>query len=253
MSPIITIHASHRNVGKSFLTANLAVLLAKQGHRVSIIELDFISELPMLFGLEPVDLAEQWTALQQPGNTLPEAAWLSVGEGAIALLAGGGKEVHPVSGFSLVEQLQSQPQANRLGEDLTRLIPHLNADYILLETFPGFNEEGFLAFALADILVFVLNLNAQDYQDTAVFIDLAQRLQVDQIALIANQVLPEVNAEQLMASLINTYNMPVLGALTAVKPVEHSAYPNLLCQAHPNHPFSQGLQQITAKLLELRP
>ncbi|MEO1147591.1 MAG: hypothetical protein AAFY26_18570 [Cyanobacteria bacterium J06638_22] len=252
MSPIITIHASHRNVGTSFLTANLAVLLAEQGYRVGIIELDFVSELPMLFGLDPDELAHQWAELQQPGIFLPEAAWLSVGAGAIALLSGGGKEVHPVSGFRLVKQLKHEPQANRLGEDLTRLIPRLNADYILLETFPGFNEEGFLAFALSDILMLVLNLNAQDYQDTAVFIDLAQQLQVEQITLVANQVLPEIDVDQLIASLLTTYQIPVLATLTKVKPIEHAAYPHLICQTQPQHPFSQELRQMATKLLMLQ-
>lgn len=251
MSPIITLHAPHRNVGKSFLTANLAILLAQQGHRVGIIELDCVSDLPMLFGLDPLELAQRWTTLQKPGGSLSEDTWLPVGAGAIALLTGGGEPSEPASGFSLVNRLKDQPQINRLSQELTHLIPRLQADYVLIETFPGFNENGFLAFALADVLLLVLNPTVQDYQDTAVFVDLAQRLQVQQVALVASQVAPDLDVEQLVESLANAYQIPVLGTLTTVKPIEHSKYPHLLCQAQPAHAYSQGLQEVASKLLTL--
>jgi MinD-like ATPase involved in chromosome partitioning or flagellar assembly len=250
MSPILTIHAAHRNVGKAFLTANLAVSLAAQGHRVAIIELDFASDLPMLLGRDPVESAQHWITLQQPAPP-PQSLWFAVGSGAIAFLATGLDAVTPASGFSLVQRLQSQPQTNLLIQQLTDCIPRLQADYILLETFPGFNEESFLAFALADLLLLVLTPTTQDYQDTAVFVDLAQRLQVSQVALLATQVKPEVDRAQLQASLQATYELPVLGTLETLHPRDRSPYPNLFCQRHPDHPLTQSLQAIALHLQTL--
>jgi len=252
MSPIITIHSSHRNIGKSFLTANLAVLLAEQGYRIGIIELDRVSDLPMLFGLDPIELAQRWTSLQQqPHEGSVADLWLPVGKGAIALLSTADDATNPVSGFRLVKKLQDQPHTNRLNQEITHLIPRLDADYILLETFPGFNEDAFLAFALADVLLLVLNPNAQDYQDTAVFADLAQRLQVPEIALVANQVAPDVSPEQLIASLFDTYQKPVLGTLDPIKPQDYSPYPHLFCQVQPDHLYTLELQAIAFQLVKL--
>lgn len=251
MSPILTIHAAHRHVGKAFLTANLAVLLAEQGHRIAVIELDFASDLPMLLGRDPVEAAQHWAALQQPQAPPPASLWLPVGAGAIAFLAAGTDPVTPASGFTLVQQLQQHPQANLLSQQLTDCLPHLNADYIFIETFPGFNEEGFLAFALTDVLLLALRPDTQNYQDTAVFIDLARQLQVPEIALLATQVEPDINPAQLQASLQATYELPVLAVLAALHPPDRSPYPRLFCQRHPEHPFTQGVQAIAPQLQTL--
>ena len=57
MSQIISIHSYRGGTGKSNLTANLATLLAKAGHRVGIIDTDIQSPgVHVIFALKPSEV-----------------------------------------------------------------------------------------------------------------------------------------------------------------------------------------------------
>ena len=57
MSQAIAFQSFHRATGKSFLTANVAALLAAQGQRVCVIDADIQTPgLYSLFGLEAGDI-----------------------------------------------------------------------------------------------------------------------------------------------------------------------------------------------------
>src|SRR3989337_3637648 len=58
MSKIIAVHSYKGGTGKSLLSVNLAAILAKQGKKVCLFDLDF--RAPSLFSILKVENAECW-------------------------------------------------------------------------------------------------------------------------------------------------------------------------------------------------
>jgi MinD-like ATPase involved in chromosome partitioning or flagellar assembly len=66
----------------------------------------------------------------------------------------------------------------RLNDGFQELLSSLDLDYLLIDTHPGLNEETLLSIAISDTLVVILRPDRQDYQGTAVTIDIARKLEV---------------------------------------------------------------------------
>ena len=61
-------------------------------------------------------------------------------------------------------------------------------DYLFIDTHPGLNEETLLSITISDVLVLILRPDQQDYQGTAVTIDVARKLEVPKLLLVVNKL-----------------------------------------------------------------
>ncbi|WP_448564122.1 tyrosine-protein kinase family protein [Trichothermofontia sp.] len=95
MSHIICVHSFRHGTGKSSLTANLAVCLARQGQRLGIIDTDFqASGIHTLFDVDPDHLDPAlnyylWGDMSIDETVHPTELWFKVGNGEIILMGGG--------------------------------------------------------------------------------------------------------------------------------------------------------------------
>ena len=76
-----------------------------------------------------------------------------------------------------------------LNEGFHTIIEELELDYLFIDTHPGINEETLLSIAISNGLVIILRPDNQDFQGTAVTIDVAQRLEVPKLRLVVNMAL----------------------------------------------------------------
>src|SRR6185436_12297856 len=79
-----------------------------------------------------------------------------------------------------------------MNDGLQDLIDHLSLDYLLIDTHPGLNEETLLSIAISDVLVVLLRPDRQDFHGTAVTVEVARKLEVRQLVMVLNKVLPGV-------------------------------------------------------------
>jgi MinD-like ATPase involved in chromosome partitioning or flagellar assembly len=250
MPKVVSIHSYRGGTGKSNFAANLATTIALQGYRVGVIDTDLPSPgIHNLFGLEP----------EQMDKTLNHYLWgLSSIEDAVydlsdrAQLAESGKLfVIPssVSADDITRILQEGYDVVTLKDGLRQLVKSLTLDYLFIDTHPGLSRETFMAIAISHILLLILRPDKQDYQGTAVMVDLVRELKVRQVLLAINKAHSKLNLEALTQQVEALYNAPVAGAFPVCEEMMQIASENLFCVQYPNHIVSQEFDKVAQQIM----
>ncbi len=100
-----------------------------------------------------------------------------------------------------------------MNDGLQDLIDEFVLDYLLIDTHPGLNEETLLSIAISDVLVVLLRPDRQDFQGTAVTVEVARKLEVRQLVMVLNKVMPSVIARGFVEEVTRAYGAPVIGIL----------------------------------------
>ena len=77
------------------------------------------------------------------------------------------------------------------------MLKEMKLDYLFIDTHPGLNEETLLSIAISDILLIVLRPDQQDFQGTAVTVDIARSLDVPNLILMVNKALPKYDFDDI--------------------------------------------------------
>lgn len=248
MSKIIAVHSYRGGTGKSNITANLAVAAAQQGYRVGVIDTDLQSPgIHVLFGLNETVIDKTLNDFLWRRSALMDAAYevsppLNT-EGALFLVP---SSVDP---DAIARILSEGYDVSMLNDGCRQLVKLLNLDYLFIDTHPGLNKESFLSIAIADLLLLVLRPDHQDFQGTAVTVDIAKQLKARQTMLIANKVISRLNAKKLRSYLEQTYELPVAGLLPLCAEMMLLGSGGLFCVEHPDHPLTQKFVQVLQEIL----
>ena len=250
-SKIISIHSFRGGTGKSNVTANLAVISAMRGKRVGIVDTDVQSPgIHVLFGFEQEKIGVSLNDYLWGKCRIEETAY-DVTEGLKAGLAPGGKVYLIPSSLNageIARILREGYDVSRLNDGFRELIERLELDYLFIDTHPGVNEETLLSIAISDTLVIVLRADKQDYQGTAVTVDLARRLETPQVLLLLNKVLEPFDPEPLAARLRESYGVPVAGILPLSVDMVRLASGGVFSLHHPEHPITRTLRAVAGAL-----
>ncbi|MEZ5116478.1 MAG: MinD/ParA family protein [Candidatus Nanopelagicales bacterium] len=254
MTMIVAVHSFRGGTGKSNITANVAGQLAEAGRRVGVIDTDIQSPgIHVLFGFG--DEA-------RPDHTLNEfldgtAAITDVATDVTDRLPGDPKGRLLLVPSSVKPQditaiLQSGYDVERLNDALLELGSAYDLDVLLIDTHPGLNEETLLTSAICDVLVVILRPDNQDYQGTAVTLDVAARLGVPDRVLIVNKIYAGIDPEIVVERVRTAYGLPVVAALPLSEDVAGNASSGLFSLSHPDHPWSRGVAALAARLTATR-
>jgi len=135
-----------------------------------------------------------------------------------------------------------------LSDGFQRLIDQLSLDYLFIDTHPGLNEETLLSMTLARQLVLILRPDRQDYQGTAVTVEVARKLDVPRMSLVVNKALQTFDFAALREQVERAYQTPVAGILPLNDEVAQLASGDVFSLRHPDHPWSRELRRIAAHL-----
>jgi septum site-determining protein MinD len=251
MAKIISIHSYRGGTGKSNTTANLATLVARDGNRVGVIDTDLPSPgIHILFGM--VERKQE--------RTLNDFLWkkCKIADAACdvtAVLQGQGtpnSKIYLVPSSIKVNDisriLREGFDAELLFEGFQQLIKDLKLDYLFIDTHPGLNEETLLSLTVSDTVLLILRPDRQDFQGTAVTVDVARRLKVPNLLLLVNKVLPEYNFQQIRKTVEANYSVPVVGILPDSPDMLRLASQGIFAIKYHNHPISQTLQNIASQV-----
>lgn len=246
---ILSIHSFRRGTGKTTIAANTAAMLALQGYRVGIIDLNFAAPgLHILFNL-PDDLLKY---------TLNEFVWGECDiEDAVYDLAPFLPPTMPGQIFFVPASTQPRQIArilrggyyvNLLGEACAVLKDKLQLDFLLLDTASGLIEDTQMALAITDTLWVILRLDQQDYMGTGIIIDVARRLNIQELKLIVNEV-PISYAEQTVRQEVEqAYGCEVTAVLPHTEQLTLMGSSGLFVLAHPKHSFVTRFRHMTSAL-----
>ena len=136
-----------------------------------------------------------------------------------------------------------------LNDGYQRLLEKLNLDFLLIDTHPGLNEETLLSIAISDALIIVMRPDQQDYQGTAVTVEVARKLDVPLMLLVVNKTPQVFDAKDVKKRVENTFNCEVAAVLPHSDEMMALASEGIFVIRYPNHPMTGMLRQVTSRLL----
>ena len=251
---VISVHSYQGGTGKTNLTANIAAILAQQGHRVGIIDTNLPSPgIHALFGFQYEEMnpslndylwgrceieeaAHDVTTLLRERKTEDSRLYLipaSIKQGEISKILREGYDV------------------DILQKGIEKLTQSLALDYLVIDTHSGINEETLLSITLSDLLLIVLQPDQQDFQGTAVTIDVARKLNVPHLLAIINKASSNFDVEQLQQQVEETYEIDVAGVLLHSDKMMLLGSKGLFTVNYPTDRLTQTIEEIAKQIVNL--
>ena len=257
MPKIISTHSFRGGTGKSNTTANLAVLVARAGHRVGIIDTDIQSPgIHVLFRLTEEELVHSLNDYLWGKCRIEEAA-CDVTARAIGKVAE--DQVRPrlyvipssLKTGEIARILREGYDVALLNDGLQDLLKRLQLDYLFIDTHPGVNEETLLSIALSDLLILIVRPDQQDFQGTAVAVELARKLDVPNMFVLMNKVPPGMDAIALQTQVEAMYKTEVAAILPLSNEMVRNASSDIFTNRYPDHPLSQELAEVASRIISI--
>ena len=249
MARIVSIHSYRGGTGKSNLTANLAVTLAGQGARVGIVDTDIQSPgIHVIFGLDEGKVNRALNDYLWGRCAIEDTAYnLSLPKVAAA---GGSIYLIPssVKTGEITRILREGYDVGLLNDGFQALVDRLRLDYLLIDTHPGLNEETLLSIAISDVVVLILRPDRQDFQGTAVTVEVARKLNVPRLLLVVNKALPTLDFAKLREQVEATYNVPVAAIFPLSTEMLELGSAGVFCLQFPLLAYSQEVRKVAAQI-----
>jgi MinD-like ATPase involved in chromosome partitioning or flagellar assembly len=253
---IVSIHSFRGGTGKSNTTANLAAQAALAGKRVGIVDTDIQSPgIHVLFGLDEEKMGKTLNDFLHGKCDIGEVA-LNIGEhaadadGRVQLK---GKDIwllpSSIRGREISQIIREGYDVNRLNEGFQTILNELNLDYLFIDTHPGLNEETLLSIAISDVLIIILRPDNQDFQGTAVTVDIARSLDIPNLILMANKALPKYDFADLKKQIEEKFAAQVAGILPLSFDLADNASQDLFSLRFPDHEWSKALRGVADAIL----
>jgi septum site-determining protein MinD len=251
MSTIVSVHSYRGGTGKSNLTANLASCVVQQGKRVAVVDTDIQSPgLHVLFGMDVHtigltlnDYLHGRCGIEQSAHDVTTRLGPAAQGGRLYLIPSS------IKAGEITRVLREGYEVNLLTDGLRTLIKTFQLDYLFIDTHPGLNEETLLSLILSDILVLLLRPDQQDFQGTAVTVEVARKLKVKRLLLVVNKVLPKLDKASLRQQVQSIYTAPVAGILPVSEEMIELGSAGIFSLASPDHPYSQGVHEIAVQIM----
>lgn len=253
MSKIVSIHSFRGGTGKSNSTANLAALVARSGKRVGIVDTDIQSPgIHVLFGFNEEKIKYTLNDYLWGNCAIEETAYDV--SSVLKEKASQRNKIYlipsSIKARDITRILREGFDFGMLNDGFQDLIDELELDYLFIDTHPGLNEETLLSLTISDILVLILRPDNQDFQGTAVTVEVARKLQVPKMLLLINKALPALDFDALRQQVEKIYNAPVAGILPLSEEMVQLASSDLFCLRYPNHPISQEMQKVAKQVMQ---
>jgi MinD-like ATPase involved in chromosome partitioning or flagellar assembly len=249
LAKIISIHSFRGGTGKSNTTANVAALLATEGHRVGVIDTDIQSPgIHVLFGLEGAKITTSLNDYLWNDRDITDTA-LDVtpnfGEyikGRLFLIPSSMKP------RQITRVLRDGYDAERLTRGLRDLVDALELDFLMIDTHPGLNEETLLSLIISQTLVIIMRPDKQDYEGTGITLEVARQLDVPRMLIVVNKAPTILEPEAVKVKVEQTYKCEVVVVVPHSDELMNLASGGIFAMHYPDHPVTGLFKQIAAKL-----
>jgi MinD-like ATPase involved in chromosome partitioning or flagellar assembly len=252
MPKIVSIHSYRGGTGKSNSTANLAATVARYGYRVGIVDTDIQSPgIHVLFGFDEDSIDRSLNDYLWGRRNIADVAY-----DVTSVLEGRGTErskvflvPSSVKAGEIARVLREGYDVGLLNEGFQDLVESLKLDYLFIDTHPGLNEETLLSITISDILVLILRPDQQDYQGTAVTVDVARKLEVPKLLMVVNKAPTVFDFNQLKTQVEETYGADVVGVLPHSDEMMVLASKGIFSVKYPDHPLSKVVEGIAKQIM----
>ncbi len=248
MATIVSIHSFRGGTGKSNVTANLATVIAGGGKRVGIVDTDIQSPgIHVIFGLGEQQITRSLNDYLWGRCPIADAAYqiaLPEVAGTIYLVPSS------IKTGEITRVLREGYDVGLLNDGFQSLIEKLRLDYLFIDTHPGLNEETLLSIAISDVLVLILRPDQQDFQGTAVTVEVARKLEVPKLLLVLNKAMKSLDFAALREQVNLAYRAPVAALFPFSEEMAELGSRGLFCLRFPEHPFTKEMRSLAKQVVD---
>jgi len=169
MGGVISVHSSRGGTGKSLISANLAVILARRGRDVSLLDLDFRApSLSTIFRAGDYRLVEHWTNDLLTGRCPVERVMIDLteryGTKGRLLVGLANPSLDAIREMMAMSREQEMEALRRLLALRRTLTGGMEMDHVIYDTSPGIQYPSINAVVSSDISLVVTTLDALDVE-----------------------------------------------------------------------------------------
>lgn len=249
MGKIISIHSFRGGTGKSNITANLAYTAALQGKRVGVVDTDIQSPgIHVIFGLGGKKIQNTLNKYLENKCKIDDVAFdvsknLKLPSNSLYMFPAA------LESDEIIKFLREGYEVSMLSDGFRTVLESKQLDYLFVDTHPGLGQETFLSIAISDYLFVIMRPDEQDYLGTMVTLELAKKLEVPNIYMIINKVLPKYDLKDVKKIIQKEYKVPVAGVIKFFEEIADTASATVFIKENPDHEFSKLFRKIY-KLIE---
>ena len=252
MASILAVQSFKGGTGKSTITANLAVTLAKLGKRVAVIDLDLEGPgLHVIFGVGEEQVHATINDVLQNSRPVREAV-IDLTE---KLHLENGCLLFCPAGYKLEEILRMVDASfdiQRFRSVLDDLAAEFGLDYLLIDSHPGIEKDTILSMALCDVVVLISRVDQQDMFGSGVMREVASQLNKP-VVLILNMLPNSVGdkeAVKIGERMAQLFNLQVLTALPFNSDVFENLSRSVFVLERPRDPLAKRFTELAEKMLQ---
>ena len=101
---------------------------------------------------------------------------------------------------------------------------------------------------MSHLLILLMRPDQQDYQGTAVTVEVARRLGVPELLLVVNKVLASFQPDELRRQVESAYSAPVAAVLPLTEGLVRMANADLLSLREPDHAWSREVRSVADRI-----
>jgi MinD-like ATPase involved in chromosome partitioning or flagellar assembly len=220
-----------------------------EGFRVGVVDTDIASPgIHVLFNLDETEMVHSLNDYLWGKCTIEEAAHdvtsLVGGEvkGKIFLIPSS------IKAGEIARILREGYDVGLLNDGFKDVVEKLQLDYLLIDTHPGLNEETLLSIAISDALVIILRPDSQDYQGTAVTVDVARKLDVPKMLMLVNKVPSTFDLDDVRTRVEQTYNATVAAVFPHSEEMMTLASSGIFSIRYPDNPVTKAMRDLVNQI-----
>jgi MinD-like ATPase involved in chromosome partitioning or flagellar assembly len=258
----IAVHSSRGGTGKTIISTNLAVILARRGLKMALLDLDFRApSLATVFSKDGKGDVKCWLNDFLNGKCKAEQVLVDVSKkhnlkGKL-LVGFANPSIEAIRGIAEKSSAWEVTAVKRIFSLLTSFFDEMDMDYCILDTSPGVQYSSINAVVSSDVSVVITTLDSLDLKGTEnMLFDLYDALERKAVVLVnkyspETRILSSASKEEVVGMMEKKLKHQVIGVLPCYCDVLQADRGSLLAIEKPNHPFIEKLEEIAEKLVHL--
>jgi septum site-determining protein MinD len=254
LGKIIAVHSYKGGTGKTLLSVNLAVTLAKHGKKVCLLDLDF--RAPSLFTILKTEKAECWLNDYLNGTCEIDKVLIDLGErfqNKVKFFVGlANPATEAIRDMSARDRKWEMRALGRLLALRNSLINDKGFDYLIFDTSPGLQYSSINAIVSADLVVVATTFDRSDVDGTKRMLKELYDLFEKKTEIVLNKVFSDTYSksgrEEMQTKIKDLYQVPLLGVIPCFCDISKAEGNIIFAQEKPEHPFARILDELANKI-----
>ncbi|PVX26738.1 MAG: hypothetical protein CW691_00515 [Candidatus Bathyarchaeum sp.] len=255
MGKIIADHSYKGGTGKTSLSVNLAATYARKGKKVCLMDLDFRApSLHAIFKKQNLDywLNDYLNGVCEIDKVLVDATKDHGNDGKL-MVALANPTTEAIRDMTAKDRKWEMKALGRLLALRSALLNEGDFDYIVFDTSPGLQYSSINAIVAADVVLVVTSLDASDINGSQRMTSELYDLFEKKTGILVNKVIADYlsskeEEKKFNKRLKEIHNLPILATIPCFCEVLRAAGNFIFSEERPEHPFTETLENLAAKV-----